>query len=94
LAAFRACIEMDAMTPPVKSRDSSITRRGRTSTRKWKSEYIPADDPFARFAAMAQRALVRRMIAANRSHWRKHDTQLARKRAATERVAESHQSAP
>ena len=50
--------------------------------RRWQSERIPADDPFARFAAMAQRVLVRRMIAANRRHWRKHDAALARKRAA------------
>jgi hypothetical protein len=50
----------------------------------WRSEHIPAEDPFARFAAMAQRILVRRVIAANRTHWRKYDEQQTRKREARE----------
>jgi hypothetical protein len=56
----------------------------RSTSAQWTSEHIPADDPFARFAAMAQRILVRRVIAANRTHWRKYDEQQARKRAGRE----------
>jgi hypothetical protein len=37
-------------------------------SRAWKSEAIDASDPLARFAAMAQKVLVKRMIAANRTH--------------------------
>jgi hypothetical protein len=73
---------------------------------QWKTEHIPADDPFARFAASAQVILVRRMIAANRNHWRKYNDELNRtrgararalqklKQAASERLAEEPGQAP
>jgi len=49
---------------------------------QWRSEHIPADDPFARFAAMAQKILVKRVIAANRAHWRKSNERQNQKRHA------------
>ena len=52
----------------------------------WRSEHIPADDPFARFATMAQKVLVRRVIAANRTHWRKYEERESQKHAARERA--------
>jgi hypothetical protein len=66
-------------TAPPPRAERSVSREQR-----WKSEHIHADDPFARFAAMAQGILVRRMIAANRTHWRKYDEAQSRKREARE----------
>jgi hypothetical protein len=69
--------------------------RSRAQKREWKSEHIPADDPFARFAAMAQRILVKRVIAANRTHWRKYNERENRKRDARELAHQlSQQPAP
>lgn len=64
-------------------------RDGVAHVAAWKSEPIAADDPFARFAAMAQTILVRRMIAANRTHWRKYDERIAQKRQARELAREN-----
>jgi hypothetical protein len=58
----------------------------RAKTPGWNSEHIPADDPFARFADMAQKILVRRVAAANRTHWRKYNEREVQKREARERA--------
>jgi hypothetical protein len=68
--------------------------RPRAEKREWKSEHIPADDPFARFAAMAQRILVKRVIAANRTHWRKYNERENRKREARELSQQLSQQPP
>jgi hypothetical protein len=63
-----------------------MSRRAPSRQLEWKTEHIPADDPFARFAASAQVILVRRMIAANRNHWRKYNDELTREREARARA--------
>jgi hypothetical protein len=83
-----------------------MSRRAPSKQLEWKTEHIPADDPFARFAASAQVVLVRRMVAANRNHRRKYSDELNRtreaqtrarrnlKRVGTERLSEKSAQAP